>query len=422
MEANLDLEAPLDVVVVGGGLAGLVAGITAAGAGARVAVVDTRSFGGRARSAERDGFTLNEGGHALYRGAGGWALLESLGVHPNGVTPDASEYRVLWDGEIAPLPTTAMGIATTSLLGARSKVKLAGWFNDMGGAAAKAQGVSLDEWLDHQRTRPDLRKYLTALGRLVTYSARPGAMPASAVLGQFALDGGVAYLHGGWQSIIDDLVRRAGEVGIALVEHQPVTSVDRDGATWTVTTPDRALRASAVVFAAGGPKLAADLLGGDAAGWVERSGPAQRAACLDIGGSAGDIAFLQSADDPLYLSAHAPTADLAPDGQTLYSVMRYLADDDANTHEQNRAALERHAEIAGLAERDDRLVDRFLAASVVTWGSTQVGMARPSGLELADRGIYAAGDWIGRPLLADASIVSGAASGAAAARHAMVAV
>lgn len=422
MEANFELDSPLDVVVIGGGLAGLVAGVTAAHDGARVAIVDGRSFGGRARSAERDGFVLNEGGHALYRGGGGWAVLEALGVHPDGVTPDASTYRVLWDGEVAPLPTTPIGIATTRLLGARSKLKLAGWFNDMGRTAADAGGIALDEWLDAQRARPDLRKYLTAVGRLATYSARPGDMPASAVLGQFALDGGVAYLHGGWQSLVDDLVARSRDSGVALVDHQPATELVRDGDTWTVTTPERVLRATAVVFAGGGPKLAVGLLGDDGAGWVERAGPAQRAACLDIGGVAGEVAFLQGADDPLYLSAHAPTARMAPRDRTLYSVMRYLAPDDSNTHDENRAALERHADVAGLPMPEDRLVDRFLAAAVVTWGSPQVGVERPSGLELAGRGVFAAGDWIGRPLLADASIVSGATSGAAAARHAMVAV
>jgi hypothetical protein len=175
------------------------------------------------------------------------------------------------------------------------------------------------------------------------------------------------------------------------------------------------------VFAAGGPQLAANLLGDDPAAWVERAGPVQRAACLDVGGAPGDVAFLQSADEPLYLSAHAPTADVAPAGQTLYSVMQYLAPDGTDTAADRRASLERHAARAGLPARSDRLVDRFLAAPVVTWGSPQVGVERPTGLELATRGLFAAGDWIGEPLLADASLVSGAGAGTAAARRAMVA-
>ena len=413
---------PLDVVVVGGGLAGLVAGVTAARAGISVAVLDSRSFGGRGRSVSRDGFVLNEGGHALYRGGGGWDVLTSLGVQPQGVTPDASNYRVLWHGDIAPLPTTAKGIMTTRLLGVRSKMKLAGWFNDMAATASEAGDVTLDEWLGAQGARPDLHTLLTALGRLVTYGARPGDMPAAAVLGQLALGGGVAYLHGGWQSLVAGLTERAQEAGVHLLDHQTVTGLGRVGERWTVTTPDRTFDTTSIVFATGGPRVAVNLIGDDAAGWVERAGPVLRASSLDVGGPRGELAFLQGTDTPMYLSLHAPAARLAPDGETLYSVMRYLAPDDDDTAEQNREALEAHAALAGLPAGSDRTLERFLAACTVTWGSPQVGVVRPTGLELADRGVFAAGDWVGRPLLADASLVSGANAGAAAAKRAMVTV
>ena len=100
--------------------------------------------------------------------------------------------------------------------------------------------------------------------------------------------------------------------------------------------------------------------------------------------------------------------------------MRYLAADDETSAADNREALEKHAARAGLPPADERLVNRFMAAPVVTWGSPQTGVERPSGLELADQGVYAAGDWVGRQLLADASIVSGAKAGTEAARRVMV--
>lgn len=409
----------VDVAVIGGGLAGLTAAATAATAGATVAVLDARSLGGRARSAERDGFTLNEGGHALYRRAGGWAVLESLGVHPRGVTPPADTYRTVWDGEIARLPTSGPSILSSRLLGVRSKAKLAGWFNGIAATAAAACDVSLDEWLDGQGTQPDLRRYVTTMGRLVTYSAHPEHLPAGTVLGQFAA-GGVAYLHGGWQQLVDGLVGVARHAGVELIDHEPVLSVTPADGRWTVAAAQREIVAGSIVLAAGGPQLATSLLGGDPAAWVERAGPVQRAACLDIGGGRGAIDFLLSADEPLYLSLHAPVADLAPAGQHLYSLMRYLAPDDTLTAAETRASLEQHATRAGLPTRADRAIDRFLAAPTVTWGSPQVGVERPTGLELGDRGIFAAGDWIGGHILADASIVSGSHAGAAAARRAMV--
>ena len=114
---------------------------------------------------------------------------------------------------------------------------------------------------------------------------------------------------------------------------------------------------------------------------------------------------------------HGPTARLAPAGAALYSLMRYLPPDDPLTARENRAALEAHAARGGL--QGERHIERFLAAPVVTWGSPQVGVQRPCGVELADRGVFVAGDWVGRPLLADSSIVSGATVGRSAAVHAM---
>ena len=411
-----------DVTVIGGGLAGLVAAATAARKGATVALLDARSLGGRARTTERDGFLLNDGGHALYRSAGGWAVLQSLGIHPKGSAPPAGgpKYCTVWDGEVAPLPVSTKSILTSRLLGTRSKLKLGGWFNDLPAAIRSAGDRSFGDWLDGEKARPDLIKYVTAMGRLVTYAACSEELPARVVLGQFAHEDGVVYLDGGWQSLVDALAATCRAAGVTIIDHTPVTALTEVDNGWIVTSGEQVLTAQNVIIAAGGPQLATSLLGDDPADWVDRVGPALRASCLDVGGPAGRLRFLQSADEPLYLSLHAPVAALAPDGHHLYSVMRYLAPDDMSTAEENRAALERHALRAGLPERGERAVDRFLAASVVTWGSPQVGVRRPTGLELADRGVLAAGDWIGPNLLADASIVSGAAAGIAAARRAMV--
>ena len=69
------------MVVVGGGLAGIVAALDCAGAGAQVTLVEVRPrLGGAAYSFERDGLRIDNGQHVFLRCCGAYrALLERLG-------------------------------------------------------------------------------------------------------------------------------------------------------------------------------------------------------------------------------------------------------------------------------------------------------------------------------------------------------
>jgi phytoene dehydrogenase-like protein len=408
----------VDVAIVGGGLAGLTAACVAARAGATVEVLEARTIGGRARSATSSGFVLNEGAHALYRDGRALAILRQLGVDPAGGSPDPATYRLVWDGDVVPFPAGPAALAATPILGVRSKSKLAAWYPQLRRLAARAEDVSVREWLDDRGARADLRRLVLALLRLGSYAATPERAAVAPLLRQLALGaGGVVYVHGGWQSVVERLSVAASTAGATICDHEPVVSIDADGGGWVLRAGTRSITARSVVLAAGGPAVASRLLGDDPAGWVDRAGPVQRAAVLDIGGAPAAHAFLLSADEPLYLSTHAPVAALAPEGQHLVTAMRYLAADDHQTAVERRASLERHAAHAGAAAPNERIVDRFLREPVVTWGSPVPGIRRPAGDELAARGLWVAGDWVGEHLLADASVDSGARAGLAAARR-----
>ena len=93
-----------DVVVVGAGLAGLVAGVEAARSGARTVVLDAHPAGGRARTTDRDGYLFNEGPHALYETGPLMALLRRWGQEPSGGRPSSAVHAAL-GGALNRFPT-----------------------------------------------------------------------------------------------------------------------------------------------------------------------------------------------------------------------------------------------------------------------------------------------------------------------------
>src|SRR5687767_9536197 len=84
----------LDAIVVGGGLAGLAGATLLARSGASVRLFEKgNAEGGRARSDLFDGFTWNQGAHALYK-CEALALLRELGIEPRGGEPTLAGFAV----------------------------------------------------------------------------------------------------------------------------------------------------------------------------------------------------------------------------------------------------------------------------------------------------------------------------------------
>ncbi|HEX7444117.1 MAG TPA: FAD-dependent oxidoreductase, partial [Acidimicrobiales bacterium] len=290
---------------------------------------------------------------------------------------------------------------------------------------------TVDDWIAEQRLPADAAALVRMLVRISTYTDAPDQLSAGAGIAQAAVGlAGVTYLDGGWQRIVDDLSAAASAAGVEIRHHTPAQTVVRAAAGWAVeagtgtgTTTDRV---DAVILAGLSPAAAARLLDATPAdlGW-DVLGPPVRASCLDLGvRRPATFATLFAVDEPLYLSTHAPPADLAPEGMGVVHLLRYLAPGENPDATVTRAQLEAHAALAGLRPDDiveQRYLHRMTVAHALPLASAGGLAGRPPVAVRERPGVFVAGDWVGAEgLLADASVSSARAAAAAAVSRAAV--
>lgn len=417
------------VAVVGGGIGGLVAALTARRAGADVELIEPHPPGGRARTDQRGGFTFNRGPRAIYRRGAAERILRDLGVDvASGGRPKVSGALAITASGAERLPVGAFAATTTGLLTAGEKLRAARHLlpllRDPGPIDPE---VTLAAWLDGRGTTGGLRAVLEAMVRVATYVDAPDQLAAVDALHQARMGAttGVRYLDGGFGSIVAALVAEAARCGVRTRVASARHVGERDG-RWHVATSTGPVEADGVVLAAGGPTSAAALLDEVPAAW-RTLGPRARAACLELGvARVPRHRFALGVDRPTYLSVHAPPASLAPPGQAVVHVMRYRNEHDQLDPAASRAELLEVARQAGIAD-DDIVEQRYLDAMEVT-GAIPIaalgGVAgRPSVAVDGRPGLFVVGDWVGAEgQLLDAVASSAALAGEqAAARRATMA-
>lgn len=422
--------ADFDVAVVGAGMAGLSAAIEAAGDGRRVVVLDARrTIGGRARTQRRNGYAVNEGAHALYVDGAANAFLRELGCEPAGGVPDAGA-GIGVDGDLrGRFPATAGSLLRTPLLKG-DRPAMAKLF-------ARLPRIRATDFAD--RTVDDAIRDLLGAGRaarlagalfrLSTYFNDPATTSADAGVAQLqmSLEGGVRYLDGGWQTMVDDLEKIGRDRGVEIRAGAKVDLVRSVGGAhgFTLAAAGQELSARRVVIA-GSAALAAALCGEIAPvtkTWAAQARPAE-VASLDVGfGHAWEDRhpFALGIDTPTYLSVHAPVADLAPAGHTLVHVMRYLPHDESPDSDRDRAdceALLDRVDPEWRSRADHVSFRPRLVASTDQPAAALGGLGgRPSVEVPGAQGLFVAGDWVGPTgVLVDASVASGRAAGSAASR------
>ena len=406
-----------DLIIIGGGLAGLASAIYAARAGLSVRLLEKASHpGGRAISTQNHGVTFNVGPHALYRGSFAEKTLRDLGVNFSGKAPGAGSYALFHD-ELQELPgANLFSFLGNSFFSAGQKLNIAKTLLGLRDQEiARWQERSFAAWLDHASPDEKVRKFFAALCRVSNYCTSTQEQLASDALSQLklAFTKGVLYLDGGWQSLVDQMSQLASRLGVQVQAEARVEAINEEQITLAAGEP---LRAKTILLAVP-PKNALSLLPNAAKQELQEalndSLPIQ-AACLDVALSSLTKPAHQIVlgfDVPLYYSVHSGLARLAPDGVAVLHVAKYLqANEDTKQNEQQ---LEDFLEKIQPNWRSQLLHKRFLPQMTVSHWMAQTktrGLAgRPATSLHSAPGVFLAGDWVGNQgMLVDGALASAA--------------
>ncbi len=418
MQSN---EQQNNVIVIGGGVAGLAVATFLARQGKSVRLLEqSHALGGRARTKQQDGFYLNIGPHALYRGGRGMEVLGELGVKVQGRVPSVSGGFAVKGGIKHTFPAGMVSLLTTSLFNLSEKLEMARILASL----AKIDGntvmnMSVREWLDAEISRADVKDFLMAVFRVSTYANAPDLLSAGAALEQLkkAFDKSVLYLDGGWQTIVDGLADQALQAGVQIETGAKIEHVERDlaGAVRGVRFVDgRSLTASTVVIASS-PAVAVRLVEHgrqtQLARWADEAIPV-KAATLDVALRylpKPKATFALGVDRPLYLSVHSAAARLAPEGGALIHVAKYLAPEGEDSNETIERELEGLLDLVQPGWRAALAHRRFLPDLIV---ANALPLADCSGTRPGPQvsdvpGLFVVGDWVGKDgMLVDTSLAS----------------
>ncbi len=419
-----------DVVVVGGGLAGLTAAAFAGRGGAKVIVLErAESAGGRAATHDEDGFLFNVGPHALYDGGPAARAFAELGVTYTGRRPSASGGLAYHDGKLHALPGGFVSLLTTDLVPLPGKLEIGKALGGLGKVdAASLRGRTLREWLDSSFRHPVVRGLIESLMRVTSYANDPARSCAAASVEQLqaGLGKGVLYLDGGWKTLVSGLVRVAEGAGVDVRGGQRVRHVRVRNGYVEIELATEKIRARVVVLAVP-PGVAAALVEGEGEGsicsWAERA-VAVKAACLDLGLSSlpdPRRTFALGIDRPYYFSVHSASAQLAPDGSSVVHVAKYLGSEEQDAKAVEKE-LEAFCDVVQPGWRERVRARRYLPSMMVSGALVEAGKARPGPEVPGSPSLLVAGDWVGNvSMIADTAVASGRQAGMLAAARVVAA-
>jgi phytoene dehydrogenase-like protein len=403
-----------DIVIIGGGLAGLTSAALLARAGKTVTLFEhsSREIGGRARTAEIDGFYFNQGPHALYLTDATDSILKEIGITYTGGIPALKGY----------------------LIRSGKKHEIAGgyssWLSGKNDGSqffisptkidfSQLESVTEQEWLDKNIQDINDAEIIKTIVRLNTYANDPDIQSIGPVLHQIYVGSraGVMYLDGGWQTLVDGLLTLAKNANARIDMGKKAIRVKRtDSLGWQVLLSDKTEVSAKIVVIAAGPNDAYSLFDDnerpDVLSKAAKEAKPIRLVCLDVALSSlpdKDVTFALGVDRPLYFSVHSAYAKIAPEGGALVHVAKYLGTSIEPKPREDQPELEEFLDFLQPGWRQVLVKKRPLPNMVVSNAlvtAADGGLGGRPDVKIAEN-LYIVGDWVGKEgLVSNASVAS----------------
>lgn len=280
---------------------------------------------------------------------------------------------------------------------------------------SQLEGVTVQQWLDKNIHDKNLADIIKAILRLNTYANDPDIQSVGSALHQLYLAsvGGTIYLDGGWQTLVDGLLKAAKDNKARIVMGKKAIRVEgrrtegssSSSSEWLVTLSDKTQVSAKTVVIAAGPKDAYSLFNDnerpEALSKAAKETKPIRMACLDVALSSlpdKDALFALGVDRPLYFSVHSAYAKLAPEGGALIHVAKFLGSSIEPKPKEDQQELEGMLDLLQPGWRDVLVKRRPLPNMVVSNALVTAaagGLAGRHDVKIADN-LYIVGDWVGK--------------------------
>lgn len=203
-----------DVVIVGGGLAGLSAAAYLSSRGKKIALLERGALGGRAVTLKIKGFNFNFGAHAIYsRDTSVLRTFEKeldLHIDWQDFNPNKAKYDL--GDALTDVPANVQGLFRTKVLKGLDKVMFT--FEVLKTMLKMETGhphLSIQKWMEKKHVSEDVQEMMLTLASSNFFTREPEKIPSDVFFQYyrrlFTTNKPVAYIGGGWQALIDEFVR-----------------------------------------------------------------------------------------------------------------------------------------------------------------------------------------------------------------------